>query len=91
MSAVWQPEVQWRRIGLEQVKDELVVHLAVGAGHIPLLVRLLCLHSSNHTDRNNNSDGRSNNALITHSCVSSPSDHSRACDGLCESRLGFAF
>ena len=45
VSAVRQPEVQWRRVILQQVKDELIVHLAVGAGHIPLLVRLLCLHS----------------------------------------------
>ena len=38
------PQVQGWRVVLEQVKDELIVDLTVRAGHVPLLVRLLCLY-----------------------------------------------
>ena len=34
------PKVQGARVGLQQVIDDLIVHLTVAAGHIPLLVWL---------------------------------------------------
>jgi hypothetical protein len=39
------PEVQGSRIGDEEVEDELVVDLAVAAGHLKLIVGIVGLHN----------------------------------------------
>ena len=45
-SAAELPQVKRRRVVLQQVKDEFIVDLAIGTGHIPLFVWLFCLQTS---------------------------------------------